>query len=234
MNFANALGFVGFGITMWLLPHLAPGWFPHTAIDGSSTRALWVQMMGFVQCTLGLGFALHHATYPLISWARNYARTRRPASAPAWEPSAARTETTVAFENAAAIALPARASAAIANPLPEFDGSVTLHGEYASLWRALNGALPQGEELARLTARVNAVVRGHGPNPHPLATAVFRHSPRHSFVHLVDRSEFDGSWEQLRTQADETRAIDMVLEQLSRHTPERHPDFDAEPVRRAA
>lgn len=46
---------------MWLLPTLQPGWFPLTAVDGSSTRALWTQLMGIVQCGVGVVFAVRHA-----------------------------------------------------------------------------------------------------------------------------------------------------------------------------
>jgi hypothetical protein len=55
MNFTNAVGFVVFGITSLLLPRIVPAWFAQLAVDGSSTRALWVQFMGFVQ--LGIGIA---------------------------------------------------------------------------------------------------------------------------------------------------------------------------------
>lgn len=54
MTFANAVGFVVFGITSLLLPRIAPAWFANLAVDGSSTRALWVQFMGFVQLGIGL------------------------------------------------------------------------------------------------------------------------------------------------------------------------------------
>jgi hypothetical protein len=60
MNCANASGFFGLGLVMWLLPLLFPGLFPHTAIDGSSTRALWTATMGVVQCALGGFFLLRH------------------------------------------------------------------------------------------------------------------------------------------------------------------------------
>lgn len=56
MNSANAFGFLGVGLAMWLLPALAPSWFTHVAIDGSSTRALWLQVMGPVQVAIGLWF----------------------------------------------------------------------------------------------------------------------------------------------------------------------------------
>jgi hypothetical protein len=56
MNTGNALGFFSFGVVMWIVPFLAPSLFTHLAIDGSSSRALWMQVMGTVQVFLGGAF----------------------------------------------------------------------------------------------------------------------------------------------------------------------------------
>ena len=53
MNAHNAWGFFSFGLVMGLLPVLAPAWFPPIGIDGSSGRALWLELMGAVQVALG-------------------------------------------------------------------------------------------------------------------------------------------------------------------------------------
>src|SRR2546430_872252 len=43
MKIGNAFGFIFYGVLMGLLPAVAPTWFPPTAIDGSSGRALWLE-----------------------------------------------------------------------------------------------------------------------------------------------------------------------------------------------
>ncbi len=53
MNLRNAWGFLSFGLVMGLLPLLAPAWFPPTGMDGTSARALWLELMGAVQALLG-------------------------------------------------------------------------------------------------------------------------------------------------------------------------------------
>jgi hypothetical protein len=58
MNMRNAVGFLSFGLVMGLLPVLAPAWFPPAGIDGSSARALWLEVMGAVQTALGAGWLL--------------------------------------------------------------------------------------------------------------------------------------------------------------------------------
>jgi hypothetical protein len=56
MNSGNAIGFVVLGAVMSALPHLAPGLCPATGFDGTSTRAVWLQLMGFLQVALGTGY----------------------------------------------------------------------------------------------------------------------------------------------------------------------------------
>ena len=53
MNIRNAWGFLSFGLVMSLLPLLRPAWFPSTGMDGTSARALWLELMGAVQTLLG-------------------------------------------------------------------------------------------------------------------------------------------------------------------------------------
>jgi hypothetical protein len=69
MNNRNAWGFVSFGFVMGLLPLLAPAWFPPTGIDGTSARAVWLEVMGGVQLVLGGLRVLWHALVPaFIRW----------------------------------------------------------------------------------------------------------------------------------------------------------------------
>ena len=69
MNNRNAWGFVSFGTVMSLLPLLAPAWFPPTGIDGASTRAIWLEVMGVFQLLLGGVRVLWHAVVPaFVRW----------------------------------------------------------------------------------------------------------------------------------------------------------------------
>jgi len=49
---------------MEVLPKVFPSWFPPTGADQSSTRALWLALMGAVQITLGLGFIIRAHVVP--------------------------------------------------------------------------------------------------------------------------------------------------------------------------
>ena len=69
MNNRNAWGFVSFGTVMSVLPLLAPAWFPPTGIDGTSARAIWLEVMGVVQLLLGGLRVLWHAAVPaFVQW----------------------------------------------------------------------------------------------------------------------------------------------------------------------
>jgi len=64
---------------MVLAPFVAPHAFPATAIDGTSTRALWVQVMGIVQASLGGGFLLRELSrLGQESFAQALSQLRRP------------------------------------------------------------------------------------------------------------------------------------------------------------
>src|SRR5678815_6109437 len=58
MNIGNASGFFVFGVAMWLLPNIAPDLFPRSGMDGSSARAMWIQVMAVVHATIGLSYLL--------------------------------------------------------------------------------------------------------------------------------------------------------------------------------
>src|SRR5690348_12389633 len=78
MNTGNAIGFIAFGALMWLLPHVAPAWFPANGVDGSSARALWLQLIGGVEAAIGVGFVFRFEVVPAaIRW---LAREPKPAA----------------------------------------------------------------------------------------------------------------------------------------------------------
>lgn len=53
MNNANAFGFSLFGLTLALLPVVAPGGFPPSGFDGTSASALWLEVVGSAQVAIG-------------------------------------------------------------------------------------------------------------------------------------------------------------------------------------
>lgn len=67
MNFRHALGFFSVGAVFALLPWFAPGLFPATGMDGSSTRMIWLQIMSVVQLGLGLSYFAHRSIVGLAS-----------------------------------------------------------------------------------------------------------------------------------------------------------------------
>jgi hypothetical protein len=64
MNIINALVFSAIGSLMEILPRVFPSWFPVTHADQASCRALWLDLMGVVQMTLGLGYLLRTHVAP--------------------------------------------------------------------------------------------------------------------------------------------------------------------------
>jgi hypothetical protein len=66
MNILNAIAFAAMGSLMELLPRAFPSWFPPTHADQASCRALWLDLMGAVQMTLGLGFVLRTQVLPAV------------------------------------------------------------------------------------------------------------------------------------------------------------------------
>ncbi len=68
MSNRNAWGFLSFGLVMTLLPMLQPGWFP-PGVNGTSTRAIWLELMGIVQLLLGGASVIWHGVVPaIIHW----------------------------------------------------------------------------------------------------------------------------------------------------------------------
>jgi hypothetical protein len=65
MKSNDALGFFSLGLAMTLLPILFPGLFPPNASDGSSTSALWLEIMGLLNTLLG---GVHLLRAQLLPW----------------------------------------------------------------------------------------------------------------------------------------------------------------------
>jgi hypothetical protein len=53
MNAANAVGLCAAGVSLALLPRLAPSLFTRVGMDGCSTRTLWAEVMAGVNCAFG-------------------------------------------------------------------------------------------------------------------------------------------------------------------------------------
>lgn len=173
MNFSNALGFVGLGLTMWLLPLLAPGWFPHRAVDGSSTRALWCELMGLLQFGMGMAFVIRDTALPALRRAATagVSAVRRGAIATAEWQSGSAPKQVLAVELAGRGGAEAGHRAAMA-----------AHRERLAASR--NRVLTE-HRLAQVSARWHTLLRQYGMGPHPIASAMFRHHPQSSLVNLV-------------------------------------------------
>jgi hypothetical protein len=66
MNILNAAAFAAIGSLMEILPRAFPSWFPPTHTDEASCRALWLDIMGAVQMTVGFGHLLRAHAAPFI------------------------------------------------------------------------------------------------------------------------------------------------------------------------
>ena len=67
MNNLNAVAFCAIGAVMELLPHAFPAWFPPAHADQASSRALWLDLMGAVQVTLGAGHLVCAHVMPALA-----------------------------------------------------------------------------------------------------------------------------------------------------------------------
>jgi hypothetical protein len=77
MNTGNSLGFLLFAVAMGSLPAVAPGWFPPTGLDGSSGRALWLEVMALVQGGWGGFYLFSRWVIPAASRATAYLPQRK-------------------------------------------------------------------------------------------------------------------------------------------------------------
>ncbi|WP_457795292.1 hypothetical protein [Horticoccus sp. 23ND18S-11] len=66
---------------MWVLPQIAPEFFARNAIDGSSTRALWLQVMACVHVGLGAGYLVQLGLLPWLGGIFSRAAAAQPALA---------------------------------------------------------------------------------------------------------------------------------------------------------
>lgn len=67
MNLFNAVVFSAIGGLMELLPRAFPAWFPPTHADQASCRALWLDLMGALQVTLGVGYLIRAHAMPALA-----------------------------------------------------------------------------------------------------------------------------------------------------------------------
>jgi hypothetical protein len=81
MNTGNSLGFLLFAVAMGSLPAVAPGWFPPTGLDGSSGRAMWLELMAFVQAGWSTSYLFSRWVVPIAARAWVYLPQRKPAGA---------------------------------------------------------------------------------------------------------------------------------------------------------
>ena len=66
MTTPNSFGFIFLGLLMVMLPSTIPGWFPPShALDGSSTSALWLGLMGWVNDAIGAWFLARNELLPM-------------------------------------------------------------------------------------------------------------------------------------------------------------------------
>lgn len=58
MNSLNSSGFLVVGAAMVMMPMLAPEGFPPTGFDGTSARALWLEIVGGAQMAIAVASLL--------------------------------------------------------------------------------------------------------------------------------------------------------------------------------
>ena len=182
MNTGNAFGFVLFGATMWFLPTVAPEMFPRNSLDGSSARALWLQVMGLVQVAMGAAFVLQMEIWPRVSrWL-----STAPAMEPVWSHEPVPANAVALDLGAAEVALSEQRALFAARRL-EPDGLVSLRGKHATLWSALKIAFLDQERFVHFLERFRLLSYRHrnGAHAHRPAPVVFGHNAEHALVHLI-------------------------------------------------
>jgi hypothetical protein len=83
MTTIHAYAFLALGGVLNLLPLLAPTHFPPNSLDGSSTSALWLQLMGWVNGGLGAGYTARLQVLPAVAQVLAW----RPAPLPEFVPA---------------------------------------------------------------------------------------------------------------------------------------------------
>src|SRR5687767_10234539 len=149
MSTGNASGFLLFGLAMWVSPTVAPDLFPKNGLDGSSARAMWIQLMAVVQVTVGLGFLLQLELWPrLLRWL-----TSEPAAQPVWgrDPVSANA---VPVEGVSFARGRSEQGALLAARGLQSNGLVAFRGMHAALWRALKVAFLDEERFMNFLERL--------------------------------------------------------------------------------
>jgi hypothetical protein len=68
MTNLHAYGFLVFGGLLNLLPLAAPAHFPPNSVDGANTSALWLQVMGWVNGTIGAFYLIRLDVVPFVAY----------------------------------------------------------------------------------------------------------------------------------------------------------------------
>jgi hypothetical protein len=184
MNIGNASGFFVFGVAMWLLPNIAPDLFPRSGMDGSSARAMWIQVMAVVHATIGLSYLLLPLFAALARWV-----AAEPAIQGIWRQQPVPADAQP-IDLAAADAALSQQRALFAAHRLESDGMVTLRGKHAPLWRALKVAFLDEERFMHFLERLRFLAHGHRDRAHAdgPAPVVLGHDAEHALIHLIQAS----------------------------------------------
>jgi hypothetical protein len=82
MNPRHGIGFLAFGLLMWLLPAMAPDRFPSPAFGGMNGSAMWLEGMGIIQILFGGTLLVRYCVWPWLL--RSAAGTKAAGTAPAF------------------------------------------------------------------------------------------------------------------------------------------------------
>jgi hypothetical protein len=85
MTTLNALGFFLLGMVLFFAPAFFPEYFAVKALDGSSTSALWLAVMGLLQGSMGIACIIRNEAVPftvklMTLRLPNFAPSGRPAT----------------------------------------------------------------------------------------------------------------------------------------------------------
>lgn len=200
MNTGNACGFFLLGLAMWFLPLWAPEYFPANGLDGSSTRALWLQTVGVLQAAIGAAFIVTLGILPAVKgWLAS-----EPALQPRWKnaPVPADAAPVVPFtadeELAAGVALLQQRGLVSADGGFEADRVVPFRREDAPLGRALEVALLDEKRFVHFLERLRLLAHRDGDRAHAhgAAPVVLGHDAQHALVHFIKSGRVD--FEQLK------------------------------------
>lgn len=182
MNTRSASAFLVIGLVMWIMPSVAPALFPRTGIDGSSARALWLQLMAVVHVFFGGTYLLQTEVVPsFVRWL-----AAEPAPQPVWEPVPA--NVLPFFEVATGEAVAEQGIPVLAAFEPA--QVVTLTGKHPTLWRTLKQAFVDEERFAHFLERFRLLAQRYSTRA-PVSRhghVVFDHDAEHALVYLMQNS----------------------------------------------